>query len=113
MNELRRSDRSKKPKRIFEQSPIAQQRPESKTSKKSTSKRLKTRPAPLKDASAASAVKSLIDQPLPQFSPPMRVPFRPFTIRWIEQDPFSLFVKFLGELSLIAIVDATNARAAH
>ena len=32
---------------------------------------------------------------------------------WIENDPFSLFMRFLGEESLLAIMDATNAKAAR
>jgi hypothetical protein len=58
-----------------------------------------------------SAVKELIDQPIPQYSPPIEVERTPFKIHWIGNDPFSLFIKFLGETSIIAIVNATNAKA--
>jgi hypothetical protein len=59
---------------------------------------------------ASSAVKTLLNQPQPQFTPPIRVEFKSFEVLWIERDPFSLFIKFLGEGSLFAIIAATNAR---
>ena len=59
-----------------------------------------------------STVKKLLDEPPINFSPPNYVDFEPLKVNWIENDPFSLFIKFLGEESLMAIVVATNAKAA-
>ena len=56
-------------------------------------------------------VQTLLDAPIVAYDPPCRVFFTPIVQHWPERDPFSLFIKFLGEASLIAIVCAINTRA--
>ena len=108
MNELRRSERFRQPKKLFDQTPIASKPHQSKKVKKNALNPPETRPA---DVPEASAVGKLLDQPSIEYSPPIRVEYESFKVNWVEKDPFSLFMKFLGEASLIAIVTATNARA--
>ena len=45
------------------------------------------------------------------FSPSFSVPFESMRVLYIERDPFSLFLRLLGESSLLAIVEAANAKA--
>jgi hypothetical protein len=108
MNELRRSERSRQPKKLFEQTVTPRKPREPKTPEENAPKPPETRPAV---GPVPSAVKELVDQPIPQYSPPIEVERTPFMIHWMENDPFSLFIKFLGEASIIAIVNATNAKA--
>jgi hypothetical protein len=109
MSGLRRSERSKRPKKVFEQSWTPRPPPEQNKSSRIVPKPLQTRPA---EPPATTAIKELLDQPHDQFTPPIQVQFASFKVHWVENDPFSLFIKFLGDISLLAIVDATNARAA-
>lgn len=52
-----------------------------------------------------------IGRPLPEFSPPLPVEFRPFKALLEERDPLSLFTTLFGPLTLHEIVYATNERA--
>jgi hypothetical protein len=107
MNELRRSERPRRPKKIFEQMATPRKPREPKTPEENAPKPPETRPAA---GPVPSAVKELVGQPIPYYSPPIEVEWTPFKIHWMENDPFFLFIKFFGEASIIAIVNATNAK---
>jgi hypothetical protein len=84
--------------------------PPTKKSKKSHVQKLETLAA---ESPPPEPVQTLLDQPIVEYSPPQRVPFKSIVQLWPEDDPYSLFIRFLGELSLLAIVEATNAYAAR
>ena len=69
---------------------------------------LETRPA---DDPPLPEVKEVLAQPTYTYTPPIQVGLTPLHIHWIENEPITLFLKFLGYESLAAIVAATNARA--
>ena len=69
-----------------------------------------TRPA---EDPPPAEVKQLTDQPTPSYTPPFQVAYTPLKAHWIENTPFTLFIKFLGEASITAIVAATNAHTAN
>src|ERR1700761_703282 len=71
---------------------------------------LETRPA---DDPPPPEVKAATAQPTTTYSPPVQVGFTPLQIHWIEDEPITLFLKFLGQESIAAIVTATNARALY
>ena len=106
---MRRSARAPAPKVWFDQKSTSGKRPTQKKAKKKASPAPKSRPA---TKAAEPAVNNAQPYQQRDFSPPFAVPFELMRVLWIERDPFSLFVRFLGEASLIAIVDATNAKAA-
>ena len=59
------------------------------------------------------SVQTLLDSPMVEYSPPHRVSFTPMRLRWQDIDPFTLFIRFLGEAAIAAIVDATNTYASQ
>ena len=109
MADLRRSKRQRQQKVFFDQRETYGKPPGQKKRQKKRVEALETRAAA---EPPPPVVDKLLDQPIPQYSPPIQVPFEQMSILWIENDPFSLFIRFLGESSLLAIVDATNAKAA-
>ena len=109
MSDLRRSKRQRQPTTFFDDRFTCENATQPKRAKKTTVPPPETRPA---DDTPPPEVRELVDQPAPTYTPPIQVEYVPFKIYWIENDPFSLFIKFLGETSLQAIVAATNARAA-
>src|SRR5206468_4914142 len=50
-------------------------------------------------------------QPTTEYIPPIRVQFERFKVQWQEREPIELFLKLLGEESILAIVTATNTYA--
>jgi hypothetical protein len=69
------------------------------------------------DASAVAAcdstVRDLVHHKQLKYNPPLRVVFHIQESNWIEKEPVDLFIKFLGQESLHALTNGTNARAAR
>ena len=82
--------------------------PPAKKAKKKAVQVIETKPA---DEVPPQAVKTLLNEPMVEYNPPYHVPFTPIQQLWLESDPFSLFIRFLGETFIYAIVDAINAYA--
>ena len=58
-----------------------------------------------------SESQHLVDKGIPQFEPQRRLSFLPMTVRVPMVTPLHLFLLLLGEGTLLAIVNATNANA--
>lgn len=113
MTTVRRSQRAKHIKVKWEQADSPRRSKKSKKKRQDSPEIAPALPTTRLVADAApSAVRALLDQPLPTYTPPVQVEFEGFRVNWPERDPFALFLRFLGEASLLALVDATNARAA-
>ena len=110
MSGLRRSNRQRQPKIFFDDKVPHGNATQPTKAKKSPPELPTTRPV---DDPPPSEVQELIDQPIPAYTPPIQVEFVPLMIHWMEDSPFSLFIKFLGEVSITTIMDATNTRATH
>ena len=107
---MRRTTRQTKAPKLLDESEGYIQASKPKRTKKIPVTHLETRPV---DDDPPLEVKNAIDQPIPQYTPLIQVGFTPLQVHWNEDDPFTLFIKFLGEASINAIVAATNARAAN
>ena len=69
---------------------------------------LETRPT---SPNAPPMIQQLAAEPQPVFSPPIQVANKPFQLQWIERDPLSLFLRFLGGFNCLKIICAAiNAR---
>ena len=68
--------------------------------------------APASDA-APAAVHNAVKQSPTHFNPLIRVQKSPFQVRWNEQEPLHLFLRFLGGPEALELMcTATNERAA-
>ena len=86
------------------------------SSGRQTKKTLKIREndalAPILLEALPTKSQHLVDNGIPQFEPQQRLPFLPMTVRVPISTPLQLFLLLLGEETLLAIVNATNAYAA-
>ncbi len=103
-----RPKRQRQAKIWFDERETYAKPPPAKRAKKKAVEVIETKPA---DEVPPPAVKTLLDAPMVIYDPPCRVPFTPMRQLWPESDPYTLFIRFLGEASICAIVDATNAYA--
>ena len=110
MDHQQRPKRQRQVKIFFDERETYNQPPPAKRTKKKQVQVLET--IAVEDP-PPEPVQTLLDQPLVEYSPPCRVPMTPIQQLWPERDPFSLFIRFLGEASIAAIVTATNAYAAY
>jgi hypothetical protein len=108
MANQQRPKRQRQAKVFFDERETYSQPPRAKKTKKIPVEVLETKAA---EEPPPESVQTLLDAPVVAYDPPCRVSFTPIIQCWPERDPFSLFIKFLGEASLTAIVCATNARA--
>jgi hypothetical protein len=105
-----RPKRQRQAKIFFDERETYNQPPPAKRTKKKQVQVLET--IAVKDP-PPEPVQTLLDRAIVEYSPPHRVPFISIRQLWPEKDPFSLFIKFLGEESITAIVVATNTYAAY
>ena len=112
---MRRSTRVTKPPKLFDETEGYIQAPRPKKSKKIEAEPVETEPVETRPADdpPAPEVKEVLDQPPPIYSPPVQVRFTPLQVHWKEHSPIALFLKFLGNGSIAAIVEVTNARATY
>ena len=110
MANQQRPKRQRQAKVFFDERETYNQPPRAKRTKKKQVEVLETRAA---EDPPPQPVQTLLDAPIVEYSLPCRVSFIPIIQCWIERDPFSLFIRFLGETSITAIVGATNAYAAR
>src|ERR1700761_5997297 len=110
MAQQQRPKRQRQATVFFDERETYNQPPSAKRTKKKRVEVLETRAA---EEPPPQSVQTLLDRPIVEYSPPCRVPFTPIVQLWPERDPFSLFIRFLGEATIAAIVDAINAYAAR
>ncbi len=108
VNQLR-PKRQRQAKIWFDEKQTYNTKPRAKRIKKDPVEVLEPKPA---DDPPAEPVQALLDAPIPTYTPPCTVPFVPIVQQWQEKNPFALFMKFLTEASITAIVVATNTFAA-
>ena len=108
MANQQRPKRQRQTKVFFDERETYNQPPRAKRIKKGPVEVLETRAA---EEPPPRPVQTLLDAPIVEYSPPCRVSFTPIVQCWADTDPFSLFIRFLSEASLTAIVRATNAHA--
>ena len=103
--------RSRKAVKVWEQKdqPVQVSKPK-RTTKVATPVVPQPETRPIEDPPPAE-VKAVIKQPNPQYTPPIQVGFAPFKVLVKEREPIALFLFFLSEESLSAIVAATNMYA--
>ena len=86
------------------------------SSGRQTKKTLKLREndalAPILLEALPTKSQHLVDKGIPVYEPQERLPFLPMTVRVPITTPLQLFLLLLGEQTLTAIVNATNANAA-
>ena len=86
------------------------------SSGRQTKKTLKLREndalAPILLEALPTESQHLVDKGIPVYEPQERLPFLPMTVRVPIITPLQLFLLLLGEQTLTAIVNATNANAA-
>src|ERR1700712_2722557 len=97
MTPPQRPKRQRQAKIWFDESETYAKPPPAKKAKKKAISVVETKPA---DNVPPKAVKALLDAPMVEYDPPCRVPFVPMRQLWPESDPYSLFMRFLGEASI-------------
>jgi len=109
MTNEQRPKRQRQAKVFFDERETYNQPPPAKRTKKKQVQVLETRAV---ESPPPEPVQTLLDRPIVEYSPPCYVPMTPIQQLWPERDPYSLFIRFLGEASIAAILAATNAYAA-
>jgi hypothetical protein len=110
MTEQQRPKRQRQAKIWFDEKETYSQPPPTKKAKKKAVELLETRAV---EDPPPQSVRTFLDMPMVEYNAPYRVLFTPIQQHWPESDPFTLFTRFLGQATVIAIVTATNDYAAR
>src|SRR5690348_3733453 len=75
-----------------------------KKAKKAVKKGLQTLTIEPANAEIPTQIQNAITTQQPEYSPPIRIENKPFKVRWLERDPFTLFLRLLGGLETITLI---------